>query len=408
VGAIGTRIGGSTRLGHWLLRHRVIVMAVVAFAVGATASRAADFEDDVLFLYAGNQLVHGHLDQVFNDAGVQVGPLYLLVAGALQALCRLLHLNVRIVLAGAGAATATALLALVTRRMLTACRPGTADAATREACVLVAVVLGGPLVLTSMFGHAEELVVALTVVLAALAAHRRSPWAAGALLGVAGCVKLWGLLAGALVLLLPTLLQRLRAIAVAAFVLGVAYVPFFVTKAVATFTYAWLVFPQSPMSLAIRPTTHMGWVFRLLQGGIVIAVCLVTLRAVGRESPWRSWAIPVAAVATRILTDPMLIVYYWSALLTLLAIGVAVAAGRSPRPLVARVLTVIPIATLVAEAPLLLQPATHLTNRAFAVGNAVGTIAVILYAVWTARRLRQPGGTALVGEPFTVIAAARQ
>jgi hypothetical protein len=363
-------------------------MAVISFAVGAAAARATDFEDDILFLYAGNGLVHGHLDQVFNDAGVQVGPLYLLVAGSLQAMCRVVHLDARVVLAGTGAAIATALLGLVTRRLLAVCRPETPDAAWREACVLVAVVIGGPLMLTSMFGHAEEIIVALTVVLAALAAHRRSPWAAGALLGLAGCVKLWGLLAAAILLLLPTLIQRLRALSAAAFVLGVAYVPFFVTKAVATFTYGWLVFPQSPMSLVIPPASHVGWVFRLFQGVIVIGVSLLTLRLVRRQSPWRPWAIPVSIVAARIFTDPTLIVYYWSPLLTLLAIGVAVAARpeRQKRPLVPRVLTVTPIATVVAETPLLLQRASHLMNHAFAVGNAVGTIGIIVYAVCIGRR----------------------
>ena len=222
--------------------------------------------------------------------------------------------------------------------------------------------------------------------------------AAGGLLALSGSVKLWALLGVAVILLLPALIQRVRAVFIATVMLGATYLPFLATKTVGTFAYWWTVYPTSPAALVLHPMSLLGWDFRVVQGALVVAVTVAVLAAVPGSSPWRVWSVPTAIVAARILTDPQMLVYYWTPVLTLLALGLCVRPPIGPGGTVNPAVYVVPIATFAVTVQQLLQPASPAVDRFLAVGNGVAGVALVATAVLIGRQ----GST--LGEPQPLLA----
>jgi hypothetical protein len=272
---------------------RVWAPVLAAAAAVAYLDRGTDPGDLVYFTHRGEQLLSSGWAHTFADPMLQSGPLQLVVFGAvrnLAALAFVVELGV------------AALLVAVLGRLGVAAR-------WRLAAGLVAV--GAGLThLAFVDGHPAEAVVPLLWILAALWAREDRVVAAGALLGVASGLELWGVLGAVVLLLAPRLRRALVGLCVASVVLIAQLAPFAFAGELRMFDRRWDVTTGTFLSLFVSPGTHFGWPLRLVQAAL--AVCggaVVALRL--RRSVHAVWLAPLAVVLVRVSLDPVSFGWYW-------------------------------------------------------------------------------------------------
>ena len=302
------------------------VWAPVLAAATAVAylDRATDPGDLVYFTHRGEQLLSSGWAHTFADPMLQSGPLQLVLFGAvrnLPALAFVVELGV------------AALLLAVLGRL------GVADR-WRLAAGLVAVGAG----LTHLAfadGHPAEAVVPLLWILAAMWARDDRVVAAGALLGAAAGLELWGVLGAAVLLLAPRLRRAVLGLCVEAVVVIAQLAPFALAGELRMFDRKWDVTTGTLLSVFVEPGTHFGWPLRLVQAALAIgAGGAVALRLRGRLHA--VWLAPLALVLVRILLDPVSFGWYWLAPEALALAGAALVLTQLPswlgsdRPLVQR------------------------------------------------------------------------
>ena len=174
----------------------------------------------------------------------------------------------------------------------------------------------GPLATAALYGHLEEILVGVGLVAAGELARRRQDVAAGGVLGLCVALKLWGVLGLPVLLFALTPRAARRRLLTAGAVVLVAYGPFFALGDVKTFSYRWLVTPQSPLGL-FDAQGVFGWQLRLLQVGLAVGVGAWIARSPGAQP----WLVVCGVVAVRLLTDPGRSSYYATALVVCLLVG---------------------------------------------------------------------------------------
>lgn len=258
---------------------------------------------------AGRALTGGDLVGGYSDPRVQVGPLQLLLLGALARASDAVGLDLRLVFSGA------VHVGLVVGSMLVfqSLRKEGVSPSHKQELVEVGVgatVLGGGLAWTAYInGHPEEALIGLLWVLAGHAARGGKSVAAGLLVAVAGGLKLWGWLG------LPLLLlgRRREVIVPASLVTAAAatllYGPFLLWGGVQTFAYRWPI--DSPLlRVLLGDGTLFDWRMRLVQGAFVLVLGSALVWRF-RGQPALVWGAPIAIVLLRILSDPLPHHYFW-------------------------------------------------------------------------------------------------
>jgi hypothetical protein len=304
------------RLLRWVWARPAALLPPLAFVIIGSLGAVIPDGDAGWFREAGRGMLGANFWDVFVQPGLQIGPLYLLALGSAAAAVDAVGLPVLFTLAGLQAALVT-WLGLVTARRIA--RHTGARELPAQWAVGLALVLGGLLAESIGNGHPEEIALGLILANAALDAGRRRRVSVGLLVGLAGGIKLWGVL-GIPVVLIGRRPRDVwfRGLLAGAIVL-LCYGPFFEWGEVNSFTFTW------GMSNAGSTLAQLGswlgasdWTLRVIQGAVAILVgCAVALRRAG--SPL---TVVICVVSTRLLLDPLLMSYYPGPLVVLVLLWV--------------------------------------------------------------------------------------
>ena len=320
----------------------VALVAVAVVAGWAWARSPGAIVDEGLFADAGDALLHGRLGDVYAYPIVQAGPLELLwvrLLTGLDAVSPGLHVTALGVV-GVPGVTLTAGYAV--RRLRAAL--GLPRAAAVELAVAALALVWGVGAAFAFCGHPAQVVVPVTWVAAGVLARRRRPWAAGGVVGLAAGWETWAVLGAAVLLLGPAGRQPSDALggapaawasaakAAAGLVAVVAalYLPFVATGRFRMLDDRWPVSPRSLVAEAVPALGAEGfpWWARAVQAAAALAAAAAVARALPR-GPDAVWLVPLVAVAVRLVLDPVLHPYYWTAPLVLALAGVGVSRRRS-------------------------------------------------------------------------------
>jgi hypothetical protein len=295
-------------------------------ALSGYVNRRPEISDFRLFGQVGEQLLRGNLDEVYADPIVQAGALELLLFPPLHALDGMIPGLGRTVYLTVGPAIAVLTLMAVVRWL---CRL-TSVADPRVAVALCgALALVWDIPLTSVdTGHPAEFTIPVLWLVAAVAARRNHVVLGGFLVGCAAGWELWGLLATPVLILAPG--PRRVALGAASLLCTVSalFVPFMITGHFEMLAFSWKVDPDTlPGLFMADPRGGFTWWWRLAQAGLSALTCLVVARQLRRG--WDAvWLAPLAAVAVRLVFEPVHAAYYWLPAQYLALWGLAVA-GRT-------------------------------------------------------------------------------
>ena len=327
----------------WLWKRPAAVLVPLAVLGAVAVNAGGDGGDGDLFRTAGLAMLRGNPLNVFSDPTLQIGPLYLLMVGAVSVVAEALGVSAMLLTCAVEATGLILLTLLATRSAIRTMLPGRADEAAQWA-VGATMILGGTLFNALVFGHPEELAVGLLLGIAAFQARRGQAGRAGLLVGLATGLKVWALTGAAVVLLARRPRAVLLGVVLAATVVLVTYGPFLLWGDTRTFDFRWSAQLAGPFTWLVAATGWSDWTVRLVQGAAAgTAGALVALRA--RSHPLST---PIAAVAVRLLLDPLRIDYYWSPLIVLLIVWVwshpadAVRRWRAPSLMLAPLFVVAP------------------------------------------------------------------
>lgn len=310
----GLRLRAARRLPRtmaalsWLVEQRLALLLLLA-AVQAIVDygRQEPIYDAYLFANAGARLLGGHFD-VFADPKVQAGPLQLLVNGSLKDLAHLFHSSFALAFALAIYLSMTGATVLIVRRLFR--DQGLPLSPSLEIYAGLMVIFGGLAGMPYSAGQGAEGWIPLILVLAAREASRSRAARAGLLLGLAAGFKLWALAAAPLLLLDPNIKKASRGFVVMVGSTGALYGPFLLFTPVKTFTFEWSVGGFSLMRYLFGAGAPFTWQMRVLQGALIGAGgALIAIFM--RKTQSAVWAVPLAIVGLRLLTDPILFEYYW-------------------------------------------------------------------------------------------------
>jgi len=294
------------------------VSLLVALAAAVTVGLVVppgDTGDLTFFIQSAERLYSGGWAQTYSDPALQVGPLQLVVLGALDIVADLVGISSTRLIGALFGAVVVALFWLIARRLL----DGRGGRWALTAAVLA------PVALSYTFdayrdGHPAQAIVPLLWVLAGIQLRTGRAWLAGVLIGVAAGFEVWGILGVAILVLAPRPLDAVRAFAVATLVPLALLAPFALAGDFGMFEYRWVVNGDTLLSLLVEPGTAFTWPLRVLQG----AAALLAGAAVAwslRRSAAALWAAPLALVAVRLALDPVRYPWYWLALETLVLVG---------------------------------------------------------------------------------------
>ena len=300
--ALEAQQGRSARTVRWLLARPGVVLLPPAVLSPGLFGAAIPGGDAQWFREAGLSLLGPDALDVFSAAGLQIGPLYLLLVGLLASGAQALGLPVLFTVAALQSAGLLAYALYVSGRWARAF--GTSPLRARWG-VGVPLVFLGPLSESIGNGHPEELGLGLMLAHLVLLAREGRAAGAGALLGAAVGIKLWAILGAPLVLLS----RRWRTVLVSGVVTLActltAYVPFAALGEMNTFEFTWGGGP-APFGLEIPEAALGGWGFRVAQAVLVVlSVALVAWRW-----PGSGLGAVMTLVAVRVVLDPLLQMYY--------------------------------------------------------------------------------------------------
>ncbi len=354
-------------------RHPVAVLVPLAFVASAVFAVVIGASDAALFLRAGTGMVGPGFWDVFADPVLQIGPLYLLLVGVLARAAEAVGLPVLATVAGTQSALVAWLGIWAAGRLAVV---GGHRALPAQWAVGGSLVLGALLIDGTANGHPEEIAIGLLLAVAAGRALRGRGASAGALVGLAVGVKLWGVLGGGVLLHG----RRARSILVRGLVAGAVvvacYLPFFVWGDVRTFEFSWGSAVDASLVGRVSDALGLGdWGLRAVQGAAAgLAGALVALRRHG--SPV---AAVVAVVAVRLLLDPLRLTYYTGPLVAVLLVWAWTAATRP---------ALLPRVALLALAPLAVVAPYALPGEVHTAFASVFFVTVPLAVVWQERRRR--------------------
>lgn len=304
-----------------LFRFRVPIVIAVYLAIAFVGQNLNGPGGDALvFARAGNTLFSRHWADTFGGPVLQSGPIFVLLEGIGLRLSSALGLPYWL---GGGLVTALASALL----MIVACRAVFAvykldnrTAAAREFGVCMVFALTGGLWVAAMYAHQDDLLVTLLLLIAASRAAAGRSGQAGIIFGFAVGVKLWAIIAIAVLLVRASRTAALQAGLMAAATVTLCYGPFIVFGRFEMFRGSWQIEHDAPLNLVFHDGTDFSWQLRLFQAVLATTVGLVVLlRTRGRNCA--VWLVPVAAIAARLLVDPRNIPYYYTPVLLCLLLG---------------------------------------------------------------------------------------
>ena len=308
---------------NFLVQGRIWVFVFLAAAQGIRdATDPLVVPDLWLFTRVGSRLFTPAWIDVFEDAIVQVGPLYLLTQGLLGKLAAVVD------------APTELLFGVLVQPLVIVATIWTMRGCLQLRSPKVELAVGGLLLVWQMTsaahrsGHPLEFIIPLLWLWAISSGRDGAALRAGALLGAAGGLKLWGLLGVPLLFLLPEDRKVFQALAGCVLTTSLLYGPFLLFGAVSTFDYEWLVVGGSGPSLFFDVGHPAGWEMRAFQGAVVL-IAGTTLALATRHRPYSHlWAVALFVVGIRLLTDPTAYWYYWLAPQALLMVGAAAFVGE--------------------------------------------------------------------------------
>jgi hypothetical protein len=296
-------------------RFAVIWFVPVAAAWLAASRHLAIGDDGALFVRAGRTLLSSQWRHAFSVPNVQAGPLQLALFGSLGRSDWALSLVL---------ATAIVLLVVAAAR-----RVGVESSALLCGVGLAAVATGMTGVGYS-FGHPADAVLPLLWIFAAADARQGRTLRAGLVVGLSAGLETWGILGVAVLVLAPRLRDAGVGALVAAGTALALFLPFMLGGHFEMWSFEWLVYRPSPVSMLVAPGTPYGWPLRLAQGAFAVGAGMGVARLL-RHSPHALWAVPLAIVAAKLLLDPDLYSYYLAAPQGPIFVGAALGASRLRR-----------------------------------------------------------------------------
>lgn len=319
--------------------------AVAALAGWAWSRTQVAIVDEPLFRDAGDALLHGRLAEVYAYPIIQAGPFELLwvrLVTALDAVSAGLHLTA---LGVAGVPAVTLGAGYAVRRLRAAL--DLPRAAALELGVAALTLVWGVGAAFAFCGHPAQVVVPAAWVAAGVLAQRGRPAAAGAVVGLAAGWETWAVLGAAVLLVAPAGRERpgsrsawegvAKAGAALAAVLAALYLPFAATGSFRMLDNRWTVSPRSLVADAAPALVAEGfpWWARAVQAACAVAASAAVALALRSRSGASGtsvdavWLVPLVAAAVRLVLDPVLYPYYWTAPLVLALAGLAVSRPRT-------------------------------------------------------------------------------
>jgi hypothetical protein len=292
-----------------------LLVALTAAVTVGLAVPPGDTGDLTFFVHSAERLFSNDWASTYSDPTLQVGPLQLVLLGALDAAAGMFDISSTRLIGAVFGAGVVALFWLLVRRLL----DGRGGRWALIAAALAPVALG----LTFEAyrdGHPAQAIVPLLWVLAGLQLRAGRFWLAGVLIGVSAGFELWGILGVAILVLAPRVWDAVRAFAGATIVLPALLVPFALAGDFGMFEYRWEVNGDTLLSLLVEPGTTFTWPLRVLQGATAVLAGATVAWSL-RRSVAALWAGPLALVAVRLALDPVRYPWYWLALETLVLVG---------------------------------------------------------------------------------------
>jgi hypothetical protein len=337
---LGARVRDA-RVVAFAARWRWPLLAVLVL-LSVANDRHAEPLDVTYFRHAGEHLMSGRWRTTFADPGLQAGPLFVAVYGALSRL----HLSVSLLVQPL-ALFAVVLTVRRARRVL-----GLGEDPRAE--LLAGLVLLALQVPSGAYlnGHPAQVLLPVLWVHAALDAREDRPVRAGLLLALGAAIETWALLGVPVLLALPSWRRRALATATATVGAVATVVPF--AGEYASQRLVWHVSAGAPVAHLLGTGAAFPWWLRLVQAVAAVGAGGALAYRL-REMPEAVWAVPLAVVAVRLLLDPVEYDYYWIAAQTLAAVAAGIATRRAwPALLAAYVVVVEPLLGVVATVVLCL------------------------------------------------------
>lgn len=305
------------------LANGVVLAAMLASAAafGWFGGALARVGDVWAFADSGSILLSTHWVHAFHVAGVQAGPLELIVAFAASAAGGNptgFAIALDVVSWSAVAVAAATLLRW---------RPLDLAVFAASACAL-------SLPAEGYRGHPAELFIGSLWLLAAREARRARSALAGGLVGLSACFEVWGILGVAVLALSPTIRRCAPGAALAAGLPTICFLPFVVGGDFHMFQWTWPAL-QAPASLIVGYGHPFPWDLRLAEGTAVLLGGVAVARLL-RRLPESIWVVPAVIMLLRIRLDPITYGYYYDPALLALFIG-GTQLVLHPRALAARI-----------------------------------------------------------------------
>ena len=293
----------------------LLVALAAAVTVGLVVP-PGDTGDLAFFMHSAERLFSGGWAQTYADPTLQVGPLQLVVLGALDTVAGLAGISSTRLIGAVFGAVVVALFWLIARRLL----DGRGGRWALTAAVLA------PVALSYTFdayrdGHPAQALVPLLWVLAGFEVRagrcvggRRAHRRLGRLRSLGdprrGDRRPRSARAGMRRERSPP--RRSCSVAMLA--------PFALAGDFGMFEYHWVVNGDTLLSLFVEPGTAFTWPLRMLQGATAVLVGAGVAWSL-RRSAAALWAGPLALVAVRLALDPVRYPWYWLAVETLVLVG---------------------------------------------------------------------------------------
>lgn len=313
-------------LWRLLGRHPYIVLAlfglIPGIALGLNRSLGGDL---TAFRESGLNILSGKWSKAYDDAFVQVGPLYLILVACVTELARLVRIEMPFAMSlliwvVSPVATVFALRRLFQSRKL--------SLSTSLLLYIGVVVILGGVKLTQTWLFLDEVLTGILWLLAGADAKESRGWRAGLLLGISAGIKSWGIIGAPILLMSSRRRGSLEGWVVQGSLFVAMYVPFILLGA-ETMKQTWPIASYAPIHRLLGLEGNFTWEMRFAQAaaaGLAGAVFTFFFRRTAAVV----WAAPAVIIAVKVVLDPSVAGHYWQPVAITLLIGSATLVARAP------------------------------------------------------------------------------
>ena len=292
------------------LRRLISLPALAAAALLGTVlvgilDASSETSDVAMFARAGATLLSSHGLHAYAGEEVQAGPLELALVGALHAV-------------GGGQTLLAVLLDVVCTAIVFAAAYVLLDRRPPSLALFAAGAFALWLPGTGYDGHPAEPLIAVLWLFAAREARRGRPTVAGLLVGVSGCLELWGILGVTALALAPRLRRCAPGLAIAGTLPALALLPFVLGGDFHMFQLTWPI--EAGIPLLLFGGGAFTWPMRLAEAAVVVGAGGAVARAT-RRYELSIWLVPAVTALVRIACDPVDYGYYWATPLVICLVG---------------------------------------------------------------------------------------